>query len=323
MIVDCAVYEDGRRRLGDLNAEEAARLSSQEGVFAWIGIHDPTHQEFESISQAFDLHELAVEDAIKAHQRPKIDDYGDLLFIVLKTVRYRELERQIETGDILLFVSENFVVSVRHGEASNLHPVRARLEARSDLLRAGPAAVVYSILDQVVDDYPPALESIDNDIGEVEAEVFSDSRAQPTELIYKLKREVLEFHRSVVPLIEPLDRLSNGSLELVPDSLRNYFRDVYDHCLRSVSVLESFRELLTSILQANFTQVNIRQNEDMRKISAWVAILAVPTMIAGLYGMNFDHMPELEWQLGYPLVLLVIAVICSLLYWRFRRAGWL
>jgi magnesium transporter len=323
MIVDCAVYQDGHRRDGKVSLEEAYRACRREGAFVWIGLVEPTAEEFESIEREFKLHELAVEDAIKAHQRPKLEVYGDTIFVVLKTARYVDPEEVVELGEILIFLGEGFVITVRHGEGSALAPIRERLEQQPELLRWGSGAVLHAIVDRVVDDYQPAIDGLAVDIEQVEEQVFSPSRANPAERIYRLKREVLEFNRAASPLIDPIDRLTRGAFAVIHPEVRTYFRDVNDHLLRVNEQLEGFRDLLTSILEANLTQVSVRQNEDMRKISAWVAIAAVPTMIAGIYGMNFDHMPELHWSLGYPLVIGVMVAICGLLYRSFRRAGWL
>ena len=323
MIADCAVYEEGARRAGDLPLGRASEASQKNGAFVWLGVVDPSAEEFEAVASEFALHELAVEDAIKAHQRPKLELYGETLLVVLKTARYVDSEEVIETGEILLFVNPAFVISVRHGEASGLAGVRKRVEDRADLLRCGPAAVVYAILDQVVDDYQAAAEGVEDDIQDVERQVFSPERINPAERIYRLEREVLDFHRAVAPISQAVDQLARGHFQLVPEPLHDYFRDVHDHLLRVLSRITGFRDLLNSALQANLTQASVRQNEDMRKITAWVAILAVPTMIAGLYGMNFKYMPELGWKFGYPAALGVIVVICVLLYRRFKRAGWL
>ena len=323
MIVDCAVYQDGRRRDGELPLEQAQAARQLDDAFVWIGLHEPTADEFDSVRREFDLHELAVEDAIKAHQRPKLELYGDTVFVVLKTARYVDADEEVEFGEILLFIGQGFVVSVRHGQATALGDVRRRVESRPDLLRCGPGAVLHAVVDRVVDDYQPVIAGLEDDIEEVEQQVFSPTRDNPAERIYKLKREVLEFHRAAAPLVEPLDRLARGEFELVHGDVRNYFRDVHDHLLRVVESVDGFREMLTSVLEANLTQVSVRQNEDVRKISAWVAIVAVPTMIAGIYGMNFEHMPELRWTFGYPLVVGVMVVICASLYRYFKRVGWL
>jgi magnesium transporter len=322
MIVDCAVYERGRRRPGELALEETYEQCGRDGAFAWIGLHEPTVEEFESVRREFDLHELAVEDAIKAHQRPKLEIYGDSLFVVLKTVRYVEADESIELGEILLFVGDDFIVSVRHGETA-LHDVRLQLQERPELLRCGPSAALHAIIDRVVDDYQPAIDGLEQAIEDVESQVFSPTRENPAERIYKLKREVLELHGALSPLLEPIDSLARGSQRLVHEEMRTYFRDVHDHVLRAVGRVQEFRELLTHVLTANLAQASMRQNEDVRRISAWAAIIAVPTMIAGIYGMNFEHMPELGWRFGYPLVLAVIALACFFLHRRFRRAGWL
>ena len=325
MIVDCAIYEDGERRAGDLDVAEAARAAGDESTpaFAWLGVHEPTPEEFDAVAREFDLHELAVEDSIEAHERPKLEVYGDTLFVVLKTLRYIDSEEVIRSGEIMLFVNPAFVITVRHGDASDLHPVREAIEKRPDLLRCGPGAVLHAVIDRVVDDYEPAVQGLEIDIQQVEEQVFSDDDANPGERIYRLEREVLEMQRAVAPLSAPVDRLARGHFDLVSPEMRDYFRDVHDHLLRVAGRVEGFRDLLSSALQANLTQVTVRQNEDMRRISAWVAILAVPTMIAGIYGMNFRHMPELAWRYGYPVVLAVIVLVCALLYRGFRRAGWL
>ena len=323
MIVDCAVYREGRRDDEDLSLHEAVSACRAPEAFVWIGLYEPSEDEFDSIRREFDLHDLAVEDAIHAHQRPKLEVYGETVFIVLKTARYIDPEEVVRLGEILIFLGSDFIITVRHGEASSLKRVRSRLEADPALLKCGPGAVLHAIVDQVVDDYAPALFGLGEDIDEVEDEVFSGSRTNPAERIYKLKRETLEFNKATGPLVEPIDWLARGHYELIHPEVRAYFGDVNDHLLRIHDQLESYRDLLTSILQANLTQVGVRQNEDMRKISAYVAMAAVPTLIAGIYGMNFQHMPELGWEAGYPMALVLMATIVGFLFWRFKRAGWL
>ena len=322
MIVDCAIYERGHRLEGQLALEKAFEASRRADSFVWIGLYEPTEDEFDSVRREFELHELAVEDAIKAHQRPKLEVYGDSLFLVLKTARYLDAENVVEFGEILLFLGSDFIITVRHGEAP-LHHVRLRMEDRPDLLECGPGAALYAIVDRIVDDYVPVIAGLDRDIREVEGEVFSEARTNPAQHIYHLKREVLELHDAVAPLVNPVDRLARGHHELVHEDIQPYFRDVHDHVLRVVDEVESFRDLLTSVLTANLTQVSVRQNEDVRRISAWAAIIAVPTMIAGLYGMNFENMPELGWSFGYPIALGIIAIACASLYLYFRRIGWI
>jgi magnesium transporter len=248
--------------------------------------------------------------------------YGNSLFLVLKSARYREEDETVELGEIQVFVGDGFIITVRHGQTA-LHDVRLSLEERPELLRLGPGAALHAIIDRVVDDYAPVIAALEQDIRDVEGEVFSTATATPAEHIYGLKREVLRLSGAIAPLVEPIDRLERGDYAFVPDELRPYFRDVKDHLIRFVREVDGFRELVTSVLTANLTQISVRQNEDVRRISAWAAIIAVPTAIAGIYGMNFEHMPELGWSFGYPLVLVVIAAVCFLLYRNFKRVGWL
>jgi magnesium transporter len=322
MIVDCAVYEHGRRRAGELSLEQAGEACGDEGAFVWLGVAEPSAEEFGAIARQFDLHELAVEDAVKAHQRPKVELFGETLFVVVKTVTHPDGPHAIELGELLIFVNADFIVTVRHGE-SELSSVRERVERRPDLLARGTGVVLYAILDHVVDGYGEVAQTIDGEIQTVEREVFSSERTNPAEQIYKLEREVLDLYRAVAPLLEAVDEIGEGRFEAIPAELDDYFRDVHDHLQRLTGRVAGFRELLSSALQANLTQVSVRQNEDMRKISAWVAIAAVPTMVAGIYGMNFDNMPELHWRYGYFTVLCFIAAICLALFRRFKRVGWL
>jgi magnesium transporter len=321
VIVDMALYQDGVRRPGKVDLEEMYEGCRAPECFAWIGLFEPTADEFDSVRREFDLHELAVEDALEAHQRPKLEVYGQSLFIVLKAAKYDPNE-QVVVGEIQIFVGEGFIITVRHGEVE-LHEVRLELEQRPEFLRLGPGAALHAIIDRVVDDYGPVVEELDRDVGELEAEVFSESRADLSQRIYGLKREVLDLYSAVGPLVEPVERLERSDFSVIRRELRPYFRDVRDHLIRYVRDIDAFRELLTSILAANLTQASVRQNEDVRKISAWAAIVAVPTLITGIYGMNFEHMPELGWTFGYPLALAAMAVVCLGLYRNFKRAGWL
>jgi magnesium transporter len=319
-IVDCAVYEDGCRRAGELPLHAAGDAAQDDDAFVWIGLFEPSEEEFDAVTREFQLHELAVEDAIKAHQRPKVELYGDTLLVVLKTVREATGSDDLETGEILVFINRDFVVTVRHGQ-SRLHDVRLEIEQRPDLLRYGTGAVLYAIVDRIVDEYEPVVQAVEIDIQEVEHDMFSPDRTNPAGRIYAMEREVLDLHRAIAPLAPAVDKLARG--DIVHAELRTYFRDVHDHLLRMSSRIEGFRDLLSSALQANLTQATVRQNDDMRKISAWVAILAVPTGVAAIYGMNFTDMPELHWRFGYPAALILIVCISLLLYWRFRRSGWL
>jgi magnesium transporter len=328
-VVDCALYVGGVRQPGPLHYREALARARQAGDgFVWLGVHEPTEEDFADIAATFHLHPLAVEDAVKAHQRPKLERYTEMTFVVLKTARYcehdelTETSEVVETGDVMLFIGAEYVVSVRHGDACRLDQVRADLEAHTDLLAHGPWAVFHAVTDSVVDRYNEVVGAIEDDIDEVEAGVFS-RQATDVQRIYHLKRELLEFKRAVVPLGRPLEMLLSGQVPSVPLEIQRYIRDVADHLQRVTDSVAAFDDLLTSILQADLAQIGIQQNNDMRKISAWIAIAAVPTMIAGIYGMNFDHMPEKHWVLGYPMVLLLMAGVCAGLHRAFRRSGWL
>jgi magnesium transporter len=324
VIVDCALYRRGTREAVDGDLGDALAVARSSGdCFIWIGLHEPTEAELDKVADEFGLHPLAVEDAVKAHQRPKVEEYPDSLFVVLKTVRYDEESQQVDLGDVMLFIGDSFVVTVRHGQARALADVRRRLEAEKELLDCGPSAVLYTVSDAVVDDYSEIAFAVEEDIEEVEGRVFSPDRTNDAGRIYNLKREVIEFRRAVRPLVEPMTRLSTGQVKHVHERLRPFFRDVADHAVRVTEQVEGFDDLLTSVLNANLAQVAVQQNSDMRRISAWVAIVAVPTMIAGIYGMNFDHMPELHWRFGYPLAVGVMAVACVGLYRAFKRSGWL
>lgn len=330
-VVNCVTYQDGVRVPvgGDL-VDAVERVRKKDDGFVWLGLHEPTNQEFAGIAELFDLHPLAVEDAVEAHQRPKVERYGETLFAVFKTVCYVEHEELtatsevVNTGEIMVFVGSDFVITVRHGRHGSLGPLREGLEADPQQLAKGPAAVLHAIADHVVDDYLNVTDSVQADIDQVETDVFAENgaRADPGR-IYQLKRELLELKRAVVPLGRPLEDLATRPMRVVGPEIQAYFRDVSDHLLRAKEQIASFDELLNSILQAHLAQVTVAQNEDMRKITAWAAVIAVPTMVCGVYGMNFDNMPELHWRFGYPLVLGVISAACLALYRGFRRNGWL
>ncbi|MYW03156.1 magnesium/cobalt transporter CorA [Streptomyces sp. SID3343] len=328
-VVDCAVYEDGRRVEGYANPDSAIHRVRADGGFVWIGLHEPSALELSGIAERFGLHPLAVEDAVHAHQRPKLERYDDTLFAVFKTVTYVEHEQLsatsevVDTGEIMVFLGNDFVVTVRHGGHGGLGDLRHRLEHGGELLAAGPSSVLHAVADRVVDTYLDVTRLIQDDIDQVENDVFGGGGAGDAGRIYQLKRELLELKRAVAPLAHPLRRLAERPMRQVHPDIREYFRDVEDHLSRVSEQVASFDELLTSILQANLAQVTVAQNEDMRKISAWVAIFAVPTMVAGVYGMNFEHMPELKWKYGYPMVMSVIVVACALMHRGFRRNGWL
>ncbi len=326
MIVDCAHYLSGARcHAGSLGVEEAARRAREGAGFVWLGLHDPTAAELNEVGEAFGLHELAVEDAGESHQRPKIEEYEGSFFVVVRTARYDDEREEVEFGEINLFLGSGYLIAVRHGIASGLTAARKRFEARPDLVEIGSAAAAWAIVDAVVDDYEPVAAGLEKDITEIEEQVFTETVGHDatTQRIYFLKREVIEFHRAVQPLIAPLESLVAGTIFEIDDHIARFFRDVADHATRVDDQLNDQRDLLEGILQANLSLISLRQNEVVRSISAWAAIIAVPTFIASIYGMNFDDMPELGWGLGYPgvLALMVLAVLAIHRY--FKRIEWL
>ncbi|MEU8794659.1 magnesium and cobalt transport protein CorA [Streptomyces sp. NPDC048643] len=330
-VVNCVAYQEGTRvPEGRDLVDTVERIRKRDEGFVWLGLHEPTEQEFAGIAELFDLHPLAVEDAVEAHQRPKLEWYGDTLFAVFKTVCYVEhteltaTSEVVDTGEIMVFVGSDFVITVRHGRHGSLGPLREELESDPAQLSKGPAAVLHAIADHVVDDYVSVTDSVQADIDQVEADVFAENGARTDAgRIYQLKRELLELKRAAVPLARPVQELATRPIRVVDPEIQAYFRDVSDHLLRATEQIAAFDELLNSILQAHLAQVTVAQNEDMRKITAWAAVIAVPTMVCGVYGMNFDNMPELHWRFGYPIVIGVISVACLVLYRGFRRNGWL
>ncbi|MGA6946573.1 MAG: magnesium/cobalt transporter CorA [Solirubrobacterales bacterium] len=326
MIVDSAHYKNGVRQHEEaLTPERAAELrgAAGSGDFVWIGIHEPEPGDLDRLQKLFGLHELSIEDAQNPHQRPKIEDYDQDVFIVLKTAHYHEDREIVHFGEIHLFAGPGYVITVRHGPGSELASARQRLEARPDLVRLGASSAVWAVLDKVVDDYIPVADAIEDHIEETEKDVFDDDIPAPTARIYNLKREVIEFHRAVWPLLNPLEAMEQGGFERVPEELRSYFRDVADHAKRVDEQVSAQRELLTSVLQANLALVSVNQSIVVKRISAWAALVAVPTFIASVYGMNFDYMPELHWRIGYPLSLLVMALCVIALVRFFKRIDWL
>ena len=337
MIVDSAIYVDGKRTAEPPSLRETYEACRQRRGLAWIGLYRPTEEEFSSVAKEFGLHELAVEDAIKAHQRPKLERYGDTLFVVLTAARYIDESETVEFGEIHVFVGTDFVVTVRHGEAPHLREVRRQMEGQPDLLRRGPAAILYAIMDRVVDDYEPVVEGLQNDIDEIETEVFS-ANAGVSRRIYELSREVVEFQRAVQPLPGMLSALiADFEAYGVDSELQRYLRDVQDHAIRVTEQVAGFRELLQNILSVNLAIVGLQQNEEVKalseaaieqndqvkRISAWAAILFAPTLVGTVYGMNFEYMPELKWTLGYPFALMLMLAVSVSLYVVFKRRGWL
>jgi magnesium transporter len=330
-VIDCGLYVDGEREPGDFSPDEALREAcARENAFVWLGLHEPSQSEMAAVAHTYGLHELAVEDAVKAEQRPKLEQFGAVHFLVLRTARYvphgelTETSQVVETGQMMIFIGEQFVITVRHGDASELAPVRANLESeRGALLEQGPWAVAYAVTDRVVDLYMEVADQVEADLDILEEGVFSRDSANPVQQIYQMKRELVEFRRAVVPLQRPLATITAPQTRLVPKEIRRYFRDVQDHLTRTVEQVSSYDDLLNSILQARLAQVTVDQNNDMRKIAAWAGIATVWTAFAGVEGMNFLHMPETRWQYGYPAIITVMLVISVLLYRAFRRNGWL
>jgi magnesium transporter len=328
-IIDCAVYRDGIRQQGSLDYRAALKAArADRHSFVWLGLNAPSAEEMAGIADAFDIHELAVSDVVNAGQRAKLERYESLTFLVLRSARYVEHDQLtehaevVETGQVMLLIGDDFVISVRHGEACTLKGVRRQLEARPELLKLGPWAIAYGVTDHVVDLYVIAAEKIEDDLDSVEENVFSREGSARVQQIYQLKRELVEFKRAVLPLQRPIMALVGDQSE-VGKELRRYFRDVQDHLTRTVEQIAGFDDLLHSILQARLAQVSVEQNNDMRKIASWAGIAAYWTAIAGIYGMNFDNMPELSWQYGYPIVVAVMVAGSIVLYRVFRRSGWL
>ncbi|CAM00383.1 magnesium transporter [Saccharopolyspora erythraea NRRL 2338] len=329
-VVDCAIYVDGERLEGSWTHTDAIDEVRRRGSgFVWIGLHEPSEEQINGLAETFGLHELAVEDAVHAHQRPKLERYDNTLFMVLKTVRYIANETLsanseiVESGELMAFVGRDFVITVRHGKHAGLAQVRHQLEQDPEQLALGPSAVLHGIADHVVDTYLEVTDAIQDDIDEMEAEVFAPRTKIDAEQIYLMKREVMELRRSVMPLAKPLQRLAEGYTPMVPEEVRSYFRNVDDHLATVSERVASFDELLTTLVDATLAKITLQQNTDMRKISAWVAIISTPTMIAGIYGMNFDVMPETRWTFGYPATLLVMMSACVVLFKIFRRNKWL
>lgn len=331
VIVDCALYTGGvrRHRLDDLFV--AVREAEKDDGFVWVGLHEPTADEFDALAAGFALPELAIDDAVRAHQRPKLERYGDVTFVVIKPVHYVDPVEVVEVGEIAVFLGERFVIVVRHGDSTVPHRTRLGLETEPEVLVHGPAAVLHRMLDLTVDDYLDVTASVDTDIDEIEDQVFGDEPGRDhAERIYKLKREVMLFRRAVVPLVGPLNRLVTEDIPGVEPVMRPYFRDVEDHALRAAELIEGQDALLTTVMQADIAQVSVaqtrvgvRQNEDMRRISAWAAIGLVPTAVAGVYGMNVDHLPVAHTAYGFWVVCGVIGLMCAGLWRAFRRNGWL
>ncbi len=326
MIVDNALYRNGERVELDLDTHDLAGVRARAtgpDDFVWVGLHDPDGAELEAVAGLYDLHELAVEDAIAAHQRPKVERYDESLFMVLKTLWYVDEEDAVETGEISLFVGHKFVVSVRHGSGGGLAEARHGLEQMRQVLAHGPSAVVYAVCDQVVDRYEEVAHSLQEDVDEVEESVFSTERTNDSARIYILKRELAEMRRAVLPLREPMTKFTIGSVRGIHEDAGPYFRDVADHLTRVAETIDTLDTLLSTAFDAHLAQISIQQNDDMRRISAAVGLVAAPTLVGSIYGMNFDHMPELHWMFGYPMALSAMLLSSLVVLFISKRAGWL
>jgi magnesium transporter len=321
-VIACAAYSDGRR-VADLPIADVSETLEQTDQFVWIGLYEPREAVLRQVQQEFGLHDLAVEDALSAHQRPKLEQYEGSLFVVMRTAQLGP-DRRLEFGETHVFVGQRFVISVRHGSVKSHIALRARCEAAPELLKKGPGFVLYALMDFIVDQYLPIVDALEEQLEELEEEIFAERFTRDTTgRIYHLKRDLLALKRAVSPVVDIASRLMRFDVSLIPEDTRPYFRDVYDHVVRVNETIDNLRELLDSALEANLSLISVGQNEDVKRLAAWAAIIAIPTMIAGVYGMNFEVMPELRWSYGYPVVMGVMIAACSGLYLGFKRSGWL
>ncbi|MEJ7769902.1 MAG: magnesium/cobalt transporter CorA [Chitinophagaceae bacterium] len=322
-IINCVAYSEGRR-IANVEIDNISDMLQHNDRFVWVGLHEPGELLLKQIQEEFGLHDLAIEDAHNAHQRPKLESYGDTIFIVLRTAQMNTDGHRIDFGETHFFLGSNFIVNVRHGSSLSYKDVRSRCESTPELLGKGPAFALYAVMDSIVDQYFPVIETLEQELIEVEEEIFGKKPTRSTtQRIYELKREVLDVKRVITPLIDICNRLMRFDIKLIPDDTRPYFRDVYDHALRINEMLDTTRDLVTAALEANFSLTSISQSEVSKKFAGWAAIIGVPTMIAGIYGMNFEAMPELRWVYGYPVVIILIFVLCIVMYVFFKRSGWL
>lgn len=322
-VINCVAYANGQR-LSNVRINEIGRILQQDNQFVWIGLHEPDKALMAEAQQQFQLHDLAVEDAHRAHQRPKIEAYGNTLFIVLRTAQMDREELKVSFGETHFFLGPNFILTIRHSSAIPYSDVRTRCESTPHLLSKGPSFALYAVMDAIVDQYFPIVHELSEGLERLEEQVFSGTPSRETiTQVYQLKRELLELKRAVSPVIDICNRLMRFDLTVVPEETRPYFRDIYDHAVRINEMVDNTRELLTSVLEVNFSLISVAQNDVSKKFAGWAAIIGVPTMVAGIYGMNFDSIPELHWEYGYPAVLLLTAGLCVFLYHHFRRSGWL
>jgi len=323
VIVDSALYQKGIRVDGPTDISDLVDIAKSSGGFVWLGLAEPSHEELQMIVGELNFHPLAVEDAVHAKQRPKIEGYEGLTLFVLKTVFFDPTETEISTGEILCFISDHFIVIVRHGEGSPLATVRRDLEAKPELMALGPYAVLHAVLDRVIDGYIAIATALEQEVARLETKVFSGRRQTFSQDIYFLKREFIEFRHAIEPLVLPVQKVAGENFTLVPEPLKPFFRDTLDHLMRACDHATGLDSMLTSVLQADLAHVQVQQNIDVRKITAWVALASGPTMIAGIYGMNFEHMPELSTRFGYPLVIGGMVLLTLFLFRKFKKSDWL
>ena len=321
-IVNCAAYAKGRR-VANMELDGVSEELKQTDRFVWIGLHEPTEETLQRVQHEFDLHELSIEDAHRAHQRPKIETYGNSVFIVLRTAQINK-QHHIEFGETHFFLGVNFIVTIRHGSSISYADVRARCEKTPHLLGKGQGFALYAVMDSIVDQYFPVVNAMEEDLENIEHKIFKEKPSrETTEYIYHLKHELLEVKRAVFPLVEICNRLMRFDFHYITEDTRPYFRDIYDHAMRINEMVDNSRELLNTAMEANFSLLSIAQSEVSKKFAGWAAIIGVPTMIAGIYGMNFSQMPELHWRYGYPVVISLTILLCVFLYLLFKRSGWL
>jgi magnesium transporter len=321
-VVNCVIYNAAGQRVRDLTVEEISDVLPTTDGFVWIGLHEPGVALLHKIQEEFSLHELAIEDAHRAHQRPKIETYGDGLFIALKTAQFRDGD--LHFGETHLFLGKHYVISIRHGESTGYADVRRRCEEQAGGMRFGASYALHAIMDRIVDNYAPVVDQFEVELNNIEHLIFEGAFNRATlQRLYHLKRELVELRLAVVPVIDICNQLARLQPGFVPDGVRPYFRDIADHSMRINEAIDTMREMLTGAMDVNIAMVTIRQNDIVKRLAGWAGILALPTLVASMYGMNFEYMPELKWHFGYPLIVAATAIGCWLLYRRLKRSGWI
>jgi magnesium transporter len=321
MLINCVAYQEGKK-LSDIPIEDISEYLAKAGCFVWVALRDPSDVELAEMQREFGLHELAVEDAMRGHQRPKLEEYGESLFAVMHAVENKGDE--LVTGEVAVFAGPNYVLSVRRDSLQGFLGVRARAEREPHLLKKGAGFVLYALMDAVVDRYFPVIESLEEELDEIEERIFrGGAQRQNVEQLYELKRKSLTLRHAVTPLLEAVGRLHGGRVPVLATKVQDYFRDIEDHLLRINGRLDTIRDTITTAIQVNLSLVTISEGEVTKRLASWAAIFAVFTAFAGLWGMNFQDMPELHWKYGYPLALAIMICVCGYLYYRFRKTGWL